>query len=87
LVSSSLSEQADYYRTAYETNLPIGQHSALEQARAVYDKRRYTIDHKTIACSGVIGTIAFDSIDSRYLDLGIGKSNFIGGGQLIEIED
>ncbi len=82
-----LTEQAEYYLRTYEVALPIKSNFKIVQSRSVFDKRRFVIDRKTITTSGIIGELMFDAIDSRYFTIGIGKSNFIGGGQINEIEN
>jgi len=82
-----LEKQARYYLEAYGEELIVSEIKNIEKPRHVYDKTNYRINGINFHIGGAIGEVVFEKIDSAYLLIGIGRQNFIGGGQLHALED
>lgn len=84
---TDLTKQMAYYDKHYATLLTYQGMSAMTDKRTVKDVTRYRLDVQTIKLYGTIGQITFQRIDDIIATIGIGQTNFLGGGQLIEIKD
>lgn len=79
-------EQIDYYHSRYGVMFALSMSNKIIQERQVYDKTRYRLDTRTFSLSGVLGRVHIHMIDRSLLLIGLGSTNFIGGGRLDEIE-
>jgi adenine-specific DNA glycosylase len=80
-------DQLDYYHEQYETSFELTGFNEIKDKRVVRDQTYYRIDRETFRLFGVIGKVHIDRIDHALQLIGIGQTNFIGGGQLDEIKD
>jgi len=84
---TDLKGQLHYYMEKYSCHFELSNPSIVKNMRRVYDQARYRLDDTVIRINGVLGDIFFDSLDARLLEIGIGQTNYLGGGSLHALED
>jgi len=77
-----LDEQTQYYQDRYHVKVPKVQFEDITHRRVIHDRRIYRIDTKRLSYQGEIAEIRCKEISSVWLELGIGKWNFLGGGAI-----
>lgn len=77
-----LREQRDYYASRYHCLLDMSLSSVIMQRKTWNDRRCYRINGQSLKLEGSLGQITFSSLDHRWMMIGIGHLNFIGGGVL-----
>ncbi len=75
-------EQMNYYDQAYGCRLDIGDYEIVGRMRTVQDRRIYHLDSNKVVMSGDIGSIRVTWINRIWIEIGLGYTNFLGGGQL-----
>jgi hypothetical protein len=84
---TDISTQLAYYLDRYKCRFEPTTINHIQKKRKVYDKTSYRLDNRHIRINGVLGDVVFESIDALLVEIGIGQTNFIGGGTLHALED
>jgi len=76
----NLSSQIEYYNSKYKCKLLIPKQIIFSNEKIIFDETRYFINNNRFFLGGKIGTIKIVEMDSIFIMIGFGKTNFLGGG-------
>jgi len=82
-----IKEQIVYYNQNYDTSFNDEIEIKPIQIRKIIDQNRYQIQNYRFQFSGEVGTFQVVNWNNILLEIGVGKTNFVGGGVGIENQD
>ncbi|HOI47452.1 MAG TPA: hypothetical protein PLR26_06990 [Bacilli bacterium] len=82
-----LAIQIEYYNHTYQTTFIIPTEVQWINKNHIVDERYHTMNRVRFQLGGNIGTMKVNNLDKALFYIGIGKTNFIGGGTISEIKD
>ncbi|MGI6711076.1 MAG: hypothetical protein ACOX4W_06540 [Bacilli bacterium] len=77
-------KQLEYYNKNYNCDFSLDISLKCLNEKKIYDEFRYRFNDKLFNLSGLIGEFEVKNINRVFFEIGLGKTNFIGGGRAIE---
>ena len=81
-----IANQVLYYAERYGCDVHGTPQLTFEREKILFDENPYWLNGRRITVSGKVGLLRCINLDRMFLKIGIGKTNYIGGGRCHAIE-